>query len=163
MILGVFASPDRANVVRRRLRESERLELIGIVSLALIKRDEKGRLEVLEAGHSSSDTRDWSGSFGEILRLMWGPTEDASTSARLHGLASALPPGSSAIAALIEHRWVDDVRALMEEAGSDTVTEALKTEIAAALAEGRDIVVTAGATDWHPSPLGRLVGPPEPV
>jgi len=38
MILGVFASPDRADVVRRRLRESERLELIGIVSLASIKR-----------------------------------------------------------------------------------------------------------------------------
>ena len=156
MILGVFASPDRATAVRLRLRESERLKLIGIVSLASIKRDVDGRLELLEARKASNWTHDRSGGFYGILGLMWGPTPDASSSSRLHGLAEALPPGSSAIAALIEHRWVEDVRALMEEAGAETVMEALKAEIADALADGRDIVVTAGATDWRPDPCKRL-------
>jgi hypothetical protein len=156
MILGVFSSPTRAKAVRRKLRESERLEVISIVSLALIKRDEGGRLELLEARRASDWSERRSESLSGILRLLWGPTQDASSSARLHGLAEALPPGSSAIAALIEHRWVNDVRALMEEAGADTVSEALKSEIAAALAERRDLVVTAGAADWRADPLRRL-------
>ena len=49
----------------------------------------------------------------------------------------------------------------MEEAGGDTVSEALKAEIAAAMADGRDIVVTAGATDWRTGPFGRLAGAAE--
>jgi uncharacterized membrane protein len=162
MILGVFASPTRASAVRQKLRESERLEVISIVSLALIKRDERGRLELLEARTSSDWSERQSGSLYGILRLLWGPTQDASSSLRLHGLAEALPPGSSAIAALIEHRWVDDVRALMEEAGARTVTEVLKSEIAAALAERRDLVVTAGAADWRADSLQHLGVPPAP-
>jgi hypothetical protein len=156
IILGVFASPNRASAVRRTLRESERAGVIDVVSLALIKRDLDGSLELLEARASSDWSTARTGSLSGILQLLWGPTHDASSSARLHGLAQALPPGSSAIAALIEHRWVDDVRALMEEAGAKTVTEALKSEIAAALAERRDLVVTAGAADWRAEPLRRL-------
>jgi len=152
VILGVFASPTRAGEVRLKLRENERLELIEIVSLALIKRDDDGRLEFLESRSAWGGIERRAGSLSGILRLVWGP----SSSSRLHELATALPPGSSAIAALIEHRWVDDVRALMEEAGADTVADVLKSEIAAALSEGRDVVLTAGAADWRTAGLERL-------
>src|SRR5690349_18597786 len=114
MILGVFTSPDGASTVRGVLRESERRRVIGIVSLALIKRDDQGKLELLEARSKAPAADDRSGSFDAILRLMLG-----SNSARLHGLADSFAPGTSAIAALIEHRWVEDVRALMEEAGEE--------------------------------------------
>src|SRR5262249_52005790 len=149
VILGVFASPTRADEVRLRLRENERLDLIEIGGLASITRDDDGRLEVLESRTPVVGIEQRAGSLSGILRLLWGPS-------RLQELATALPPGSSAIAALIEHRWVDDVRALMEEAGADTVADVLKSEIAAALAEGRDLVLTAGAADWRATALERL-------
>jgi hypothetical protein len=85
---------------------------------------------------------------------MLGTTAHAT--ARVHGLADSFAPGTSAIAALIEHRWVDDVRALMEEAGEETVAEALRSEIEAALAEGRDLILTAGGADWRAMPPAAL-------
>jgi len=127
-----------------KLRESERLDAIAIVGLASIARDDDGRLELVEATSGSGRLEHGAGSWPGILRLVWGPSP-----ARLQGLAAALPPGSSAIAALIEHRWVGEVRALLEEAGSEAVEDALKAEIAAVLAEGRDVVLTAGAATWR--------------
>jgi hypothetical protein len=156
MILGVFGSPDGAGAVRGTLRESERRRLIGIVGLALIKRDDEGRLEVLESRRAGDWVDDLPGSFPAILQLMLGPIGDVSSSTRLRGIADALSPGSSAIAALIEHRWVDDIRALMEEAGAETITEALRSEILDALASRRDLVLTAGGADWRAVPLRRL-------
>jgi uncharacterized membrane protein len=154
IILGVFASPTRASDVRQTLREAERLDLISIVGMTLVRREEDGRLEFLES-RTGCPQRSGS-SLSAILRLMCGSTQQASSSVRLQELAEALPAGSSAIAGLIEHRWVDDVRALMEEAGADVLTQALKSEIAAVLAEGRDFVVTAGAADWRAGSLQRL-------
>jgi uncharacterized membrane protein len=156
MILGVFTSSDGASAVRDVLRESERRKVIGIVRLALIKRDQEGKLDLLEARNRGNGLDDPSGSFAAILRLMLGTAGQATSSARLHGLAESFAPGTSAIAALIEHRWVEDVRALMEEAGEETVMEALRTEIEAALAEGRDLILTAGGADWRAMPPAAL-------
>ncbi len=142
--------------MRKALRESARQNVIDIVSLALISRDPDGRLELIETRGTSDWNEQSSGPFPAILRLMFGPSGHASATSRLYGLAESLPPRSSAIAALIEHRWVEDVRALMEEAGSDTVEQVLRSEIGAALAEGRDLVLTAGAADWRAVPLERL-------
>jgi hypothetical protein len=158
MILGVFASPHRASAMRLKLRESEQLGLIDIVNLVIIERDRDGPLDLVEGGDTSNGVHDRGGSFFVILRLLLGPTPDESSAARLSGLAEALPPGSSAIAALIEHRWVQGVRAALEEAGADTVTAVLKSEIATALGEGRDVVLTAGAVEWGPGPLQHLRG-----
>ena len=154
MILGVFTSPDGASAVRGVLRESERRKVIGIVCLALIKRDQEGKLELLESRSDGAWIDDPSGSFTAILRLMLGTTTHATT--RLHGLAGSFAPGTSAIAALVEHRWVEDVRALMEEAGEETVADALRSEIEAALAEGRDLILTAGGADWRAMPPAAL-------
>jgi hypothetical protein len=161
MILGVFTSSDGASAVRGVLRESERRRVIGIVCLALIKRDRDGRLELLEARRTGNSMDDRSGSFSDILRLMLGSAPNDSGGSRLSRLADSFSPGTSAIAALIEHRWVEDVRALMEEAGEETITQALRTEIAAALAEGRELILTAGGADWRalpPTVLASLTG-----
>lgn len=148
MILGVFSSAKRASAMRRRLHESERRRLIDIVSLAQITRGRDGKLALVETRCADDSLHDHRGPFPAMLRLMVGPTADASSFSRLHGIGDALEPDTSAIAAVIEHRWVEDVRALMEEAGADAVAETLKDEIGAALSEGRDLLLTAGAPDW---------------
>jgi hypothetical protein len=154
LILGVFASADGAGAVRGALRESARREVIGIVSLATVKRDGDGRLELLQA-RSGPDRDDDHDPLLAILEVILGRPCDAATCSRLCTLAEALPPRSSALAALIEHRWLDDIRALMEEAGPDAVAAALSAEMTSALGSGRDLLVTAGATGW---PGGRFAG-----
>jgi hypothetical protein len=155
VIFGVFGSSERADAVRRKLKQSERHSVIRVLSLTLIKRDRAGRVEVLEAKHGRA-TQQPTGPFPAILELMLGPTPEASSCSRLRGLASALSPGTSAIAALIEHRWVQDIRAVMEEAGPDTVAEAMKSEIVAALATNKDLVLTAGSAAWQLAPVADL-------
>lgn len=148
LVLGVFRSAERADAVRGALRESARRRLIAILALATIKRHPDGRVEVIEARHGTTSPDELPGSLPAMFRLMVGPTDDASTSTRLQAVAAGLEPDSSAIAALFEHRWVDDVRSLLEEAGADAVTDALRTEVSRALASGRDLVLTDRA-DWR--------------
>jgi len=128
--------------------------VIEVLSLTLIKRDGRGRIELLEAKNRGA--ADGAGPFQAILGLMLGSTREASSCSRLHEIARALEPGTSAIAALIEHRWVGDVHAMMEEAGPDTVAEAMKCEIASALATRQDLLVTAGSTGWQVAPVAEL-------
>ena len=66
---------------------------------------------------------------------------------RLKEIGDALKPGTSAIVAVIEHVWVDEVEAMMAEAGADVMTQALKAEIAAQLDAGRDVEMSMLATD----------------
>jgi hypothetical protein len=151
LILGVFATADRAVAVRDRLRTAERSGVIDIVHVTLLRRDQDGSLSVLQAGEPGG-----SSSLASILRLICGPGPRGPGVRRLSELAGAIPPGSSGIAALIEHRWLDDLRTLLESASAETLTEALKSVIAGALGEGRDLVVTAGAANWHAGPLPTL-------
>jgi hypothetical protein len=157
MLLGVFQSAGRADAICSLLRESARQRLIRVISLTQIKRDARGRLELLEVRSVHGTGREVAGSLPAIFRMLLGPSDRVSVSARLSSLADALEPDTSAIAALIEHSWVDDVRALMEEAGVEAVTDAVRTEIADAMASGRDLVFTAGATEWRAAPLERLL------
>ena len=63
--------------------------------------------------------------------------------ARLKEIGEALKPGTSAIVAVIEHRWVADIQRDLAAAGAQVMTEALKADIAAQLEEGRDVAYTA--------------------
>jgi hypothetical protein len=62
---------------------------------------------------------------------------------RLKEIGEALKPGTSAIVAVVEHRWVSELENLMAEAGADVLTESLKEEIAAQLGEGNEIAFSA--------------------
>jgi uncharacterized membrane protein len=52
---------------------------------------------------------------------------------RLKTIGDSLKPGTSAIVAVVEHKWVAEVQKAMQEAGADAVTEALSADIAAQL------------------------------
>ena len=66
---------------------------------------------------------------------------------RLEEIGSALKPGTSAIIAIIEHKWVAEVEAELAEAGADVLTEALRDDIAEQLAEGKEVTYSAISTD----------------
>jgi hypothetical protein len=66
---------------------------------------------------------------------------------RLKTLGESLKPGSSAIVAVVEHKWVAQVQQAMAEAGADAVTAALSADIAAQLEAGHDTAYTAIASE----------------
>jgi uncharacterized membrane protein len=53
----------------------------------------------------------------------------------LKEIQGTLTPGSSAILALIQHEWVDRLVAELDKFGAEVFRQALKTEMAAQLAE----------------------------
>ncbi len=58
-------------------------------------------------------------------------------------LGEGLTPGSSAIVAVVEHRWVAEVEKAMEEAGADAMTQALSADIAEQLEKDHQVAYTA--------------------
>jgi len=62
---------------------------------------------------------------------------------RLTKLGEGLKPGSSAIIAVVEHRWVEEVEKAMAKAGADLFTEALQADIAEQLESEHDVAYTA--------------------
>ena len=63
--------------------------------------------------------------------------------ARLKALGENLKPGSSAIVAVVEHRWVAEVEKAMAEAGAEAATAAIGADIATQLEAGHDVAYTA--------------------
>jgi len=53
-----------------------------------------------------------------------------------------LTPGTSAIVAIIEHKWVKELEEDLREAGADVLTEALSADIAKQLGEGKEMAFT---------------------
>ena len=53
--------------------------------------------------------------------------------ARLNEIGEALTPGTSALVAIMEHRWVPDVDQHLRAAAADVMTEAVRADVAAQL------------------------------
>jgi uncharacterized membrane protein len=62
--------------------------------------------------------------------------------ARLKELAESMPPGSSALVAVIDHRWVAEVERELAAQNARIVREELEAELAQALQSGQDFVFT---------------------
>src|SRR6266699_1855412 len=65
---------------------------------------------------------------------------------RLKMLGKALTPGTSAIIAVIEHRWVAEYEQALAEYGADVVTQAVEASIAAQL----ETTASAGTGSTQP-------------
>src|SRR5262249_7182978 len=61
---------------------------------------------------------------------------------RLKQLGAGLTPNSSALVAVIEHRWVAEVERQLAQQGADLATQALSDDIARQLKSGEDVVYT---------------------
>jgi uncharacterized membrane protein len=55
--------------------------------------------------------------------------------ARLKQIGEGLTPGTSALIAIVEHRWVLDVEQQLRAEAADIATEAVRAEVAAQLEE----------------------------
>ncbi|UCF27158.1 MAG: DUF1269 domain-containing protein, partial [Chloroflexota bacterium] len=62
---------------------------------------------------------------------------------RLEQIGGSLEPGTSAIVAVIEHRWVVDLERELAEEGANVMTTALAADIAEQLQKGGEVSYTA--------------------
>jgi uncharacterized membrane protein len=165
VVVAAFKDEKAADQALLDLKTARWAGVIGIQNAAVLRRDEKNKLHIKETG-------DWGGGkgaaagavLGGFVGLLAGPVgwlgltgavigglaaklrDSGFSDERLETLGEALQPGTSAIVAVIEHKWVADLEKQMEEAGADVFAEAISAEIAGQLEAGREVAYTALST-----------------
>lgn len=163
LIVAAFQDENAANAALKELKEAKRARLIGIQNAAVLRKDEKGKLHIKEtADMGGGKGAVLGGVTGAAIGLLAGPMlvvpvavgalvgglaaklrDSGFSDERLKQLGEGLTPGSSAIVAVVEHKWVAEVEKAMAEAGADMFTEALQTDIAEQLEAGHDVAYNA--------------------
>lgn len=166
LIVAAFQDEDAASQALKALKQAKKDGLIRIQDAAVIRKDEKGKLRIKEtADVGGGKGAAFGGVVGAAIGLIAGPllvvpaavgalvggltaklVDTGFSDERLKEIGDALEPGSSAIIAVVEHKWVEEVRREMQEAGADLMTEAIKTDIAEQLEAGHDVAYTAIST-----------------
>ena len=165
VVVAAFKDEKAADEALFELKTAKWAGVIGIQNAAVLRRDRKNKLHIKETG-------DWGGGkgaavgaiLGGFVGLLAGPVgwlgvtgavigglaaklrDSGFSDERLKTLGEALQPETSAIVAVIEHKWVADLEKQMEEAGADVFTESISAEIAGQLEAGREVAYTALST-----------------
>jgi len=168
VIVAAFQEEETAGEALKALKEAKKERLIGIQDAAVIRRDEDNKLHIKEtADMGGGKGAAIGGVLGGVIGLIGGPAgvvlggaagaavggvtaklfDAGIPDERLEEIGSALKPGTSAIIAIIEHKWVAEVEQELAEAGADVLTEALRDDIAEQLAEGKEVMYSAISTD----------------
>ena len=163
VIVAAFDDEHGAEKALKELKEARKEKLIGIQDAAILRRDAGGKLHIKE----TADMRGGKGAViggvvGAVAGLVAGPLVLATAAGALIGglaaklrdsgfpderlkmLGESLTPGTSAIVAVIEHKWVAEVERALAEYGADVVTEVVAADIAAQLE------ATAGTKSTQP-------------
>jgi uncharacterized membrane protein len=163
LIVAAFQDEKMAKQALDALKDAQRQKLIKINNAAVLRKDEKGRLSIKEtADMGGGKGAALGGVAGAAIGLIAGPVllvpaavgalvgglsaklrDSGFSDARLKALGARLTPGSSAIVAVVEHRWVAEVEKAMAEAGADLLTETIGADISAQLEAGHEVAYTA--------------------
>jgi uncharacterized membrane protein len=122
----------------RRLREHD---IVRLVDLIAVRKDESGEVTTLETSDLSAEESAQLGAFaGALIGLGAGGEEGAEIGAlagaaaaedgvtvlqdEVWYVADAIPPGTSAAVAILEHRWAIPLRDAIEGAGGHALADA---------------------------------------
>ncbi len=166
LLIAAFNTPAAAEDVLEQLKTAKKEKLIGIQAARVLVKDEKGKIHTKDVGLTTGKGAVAGGVIGAVVGIVTGGVglalgaagalvggligkskkEGRFDSYRIEQIADSLTPNSSAIIAVIEHKWVAELEAELEEAGADVMTAAIAADIAAQLAEGRSVAYQATAT-----------------
>jgi uncharacterized membrane protein len=168
LVVAAFQDENGADEALKEFKEAKKEKLIGIIDAAVIRRDENDKIHIKETEDVGTGKGAVAGGlFGAAIGLLAGPAGlllAGATGALVGGLAAkkidmglpnerleqlgeGLKPGTSAIVAIIEHKWVAELERELAEAGANVMTEALKADISAQLEAGREVAYTAVGTE----------------
>jgi uncharacterized membrane protein len=177
LIVAAFQEEKTAAQALKVLKQARREKLIGIQNAAVLRKDAKGKLHIQEtADMGGGKGAALGGVAGAAIGLIAGPAlvvpaavgalvggltaklrDSGFSNERLKTLGENLKPGSSAIVAVVEHRWVAEVEKAMAEAGADAVTAALGADIAEQLEAGHQVAYSAISSE-HGFSAARVAG-----
>jgi uncharacterized membrane protein len=164
IIVAAFPDEGKADAALKQLQELKKEHMIGILDAAVVRKDQDGKLHVKETEDMGGGRGSViGGGLGAFLGLLGGPAGLLLTTAggaligglaakmhdanipneRLQQLGNALTPGSSAVVAIIEHRWVEDARHALAKEGADIVAEDISADVHRQLAAGGTVAYTA--------------------
>lgn len=164
LIVAAFKDEQGADDALKMLNQAKSEKMIGIVDAAVIRRDEHNKLHIKETEDPGAGKGAAVGAAaGAIIGLIAGPAglvvggaagavvgglagkfiDSGIPDARLKELGDALKPGTSAIVAIIEYTYVEQMQKELQQAGADVMTQALKADIAKQLAEGKDVAYSS--------------------
>jgi uncharacterized membrane protein len=175
VIIAAFDDEKAADETLKELKAARWAGLIGIQNAAVLRRDQKNKLHVKEL-------KDWGGgkgaavggTIGAVIGMITGPgailtgavgaaigglaaklRDSGFSNERLNTLGESLKPGSSAVLAIIEHKWVAEMEKELAEAGADVITASIAADIAEQLQSGHEVAYTALETD-EGTAVGRM-------
>jgi uncharacterized membrane protein len=177
LIVAAFQDEKVASEALKALKKAQSEKLIKIQNAAVLRKDEKGKLHIKETGDMGGGKgAALGGVTGAVIGLIAGPAllvpaavgalvggltaklrDSGFSDERLKKLGDNLKPGSSAIIAVVEHRWVADVEKALAEAGADAVTAAIGADIATQLEAGHEVAYTA-ISDQYGFSAARVAG-----
>lgn len=164
IIVAAFQDEDEADQALKTLKEAKKEKLISIDNAAVIRKDEEGKLHIKETADMGGGKGAGIGTLvGGAIGLIGGPVGVVAGGAlgavvggltaklydggfkddRLRQIGTSLQPGTSAIIAVIEHRWVAELERELAEEGADVTTAVLAADIAEQLQKGGEVSYTA--------------------
>lgn len=167
LIVAAFNEEKAADEALSELKAAKKEHLIGIQAAAVIRRDAKGKLHIREVGELSPGRGMAGGAVlgaalgiitggvglvlgavGALVGRIIGKRHDVGfPNRRLQQVGESLKPGSSAIAAVIEHKWVEQLEEELDELGADVLTAAIAADVAEQLEANRDVFYSALADE----------------
>lgn len=154
VIVAAFPSEQGAKEALHELDDAKKRGLIGIKDAAVLSKDEQQKLRISESADKGFGRGAMVGGVaGAAVGILAGPIGWAALGGaaigglaaklrdggfpddRLRQIGEGLHPGSSALVAVIEHVWLEDVERMLEQKGADLATEAVAADIAAQLDE----------------------------
>jgi uncharacterized membrane protein len=150
----VAAFPTEAGA-KDALHELDAVKKQGVISIkdaAVLSRDESEKLHIAETADKGFGRGAMIGGVaGAAVGILAGPIGWAALGGaavgglaaklrdggfpdqRLRQIGEGLRPGSSALVAVVEHTWLEDVERMLQQRGADLATEAVAADIAAQL------------------------------
>lgn len=168
LIVAAFQDENGADEALKALKAAKKEKLVGIKDAAVLRRDQKNKLHIKETEDVGGGKGAIAGGlFGAAIALLTGGAgivlagatgalvgglaakkiDMGMSNKRLKELGEALKPGTSAIVAIIEHKWVAQLEEALAEEGANVMTEALKEDVARQLEEGGEVAYTAVAAE----------------
>jgi len=148
-IVAAFPSEEGASDALKELRGVDK-DLIAVKEAAVLIRTTDGKLEIKESHHVGKGAV-LGGLAGAVVGVITGPIgwvtvggaavgalaarlrDSGFPDERLREVGQALKPGTSALVAIIEHRWVKQVEEQLRAAGVRYAIEEVKADIASQL------------------------------
>ncbi len=165
VIVAAFQNVDGAGNALARLKQAQKEKYIEIEDAAVLTKDFSGKVKIKETQDMGAGKGAVIGAItGGVISLLAGPlgwmalgggllgglaaklADGGFSDAQLQELASSMTPGSSALVAVVEHRWVADIERELAAQNAKIVREELRAELAQSLRSGSDVVFTVTDT-----------------